>query len=366
MNNIADRLESITDELKARLDARDRRIEALELKLGRRDVLAPFGSSYGQKAIGHAFVESRQYRDMMARRVWTSDPYEVKELLSSYSDSGGDLIVPQRVPGIIGLPQVELRIRDLLPGGTTKSNEVEYMREESFDNQAAVVQESKEGAEVAKPESSLTFKSEKAAVVTIAHWVPATRQVVADADELASFINNRLLYGLKVVEEQQLLNGTGKDELEGLITQATPFDDGLRGEGDTQLDTLRRAILQVRLSGYPARGIVLHPQDWADIELLKDSELRYIWGSVTEGGVTRSWRVPVVESEAIGEGTFLVGAFGIGAQIWDRQQASVRISEHHGDFFTKNMVAILCEERLALAVYRPSAFVYGSFIEPGS
>ena len=58
---------------------------------------------------------------------------------------------------------------------------------------------------------------------------------------------------------------------------------------------------------------------------------------------------------------FLVGAFGTGAQLYDRQAASVRVSEQHSDFFVRNAVVVLVEERMALAVKRPESFVVGTF-----
>ena len=370
MENIADKVEAIADELKKRQDeseARiDRKLEAMHIGIERNAIPGGMYSRGENKSIGDAFVQSKEFKSMMTRHVWDSDPYEVKDLISSYPGSAADLIIPQRVPGIIAEPERVLTIRDLLAIASTESNTIDFMRE-TFTNMAAPVAESQEGyeGEVSKPESAISYDKDSAMVVTLAHWVPATRQVIADAKGLASYINTRLIYGLRVIEEDQLLNGTGGDELQGILDLATDFDTGMTAPDDTQLDTLRRAILQVRLAGYPATGIVLHPTDWADVELLKDSEERYLWGSVTEGGVLRTWRVPVVESEAIAEGSFLVGAFKTGAQIWDRQQASVRISEHHADFFVKNMVAILAEERLALAVYRPAAFVKGTFAEYG-
>jgi HK97 family phage major capsid protein len=69
----------------------------------------------------------------------------------------------------------------------------------------------------------------------------------------------------------------------------------------------------------------------------------------------------VVETAAIAEGTFLTGAFGLGATLYDRQQANVRIAEQHADFFVRNAMAILAEERLGLACKRPESFVRGTF-----
>lgn len=56
----------------------------------------------------------------------------------------------------------------------------------------------------------------------------------------------------------------------------------------------------------------------------------------------------------------LVGAFKLGAQVFDRWDARVEVG-YVNDDFTKNLVTILAEERLALAVYRPEAFIYGDF-----
>jgi HK97 family phage major capsid protein len=61
------------------------------------------------------------------------------------------------------------------------------------------------------------------------------------------------------------------------------------------------------------------------------------------------------------EGTFVTGAFGLGVQLYDREQANIRIAEQHADFFVRNAVAILAEERLAMAVKRPESVVVGTF-----
>ena len=129
----------------------------------------------------------------------------------------------------------------------------------------------------------------------------------------------------------------------------------------TMLDWVRKSITKAIIAGYPSTGIILHPSDWEAIELSKSTDGQYIWVNVPDGGVSRLWRVPVVQSTALVESEFLVGAFGLGAQLWDREQANVRVSEHHSDYFAKNMLAILAEERLAMTVYRPESFVKGDF-----
>jgi HK97 family phage major capsid protein len=221
------------------------------------------------------------------------------------------------------------------------------------------------GETLAKPQSDLSFELITTTVKTIAHWFRASKQVLADVPLLQSYIDGRAIYGLKYVEENQILagNGTGQNLL-GLIPQATPFNEALRKSGDTKIDLLRRAILQVRIAEYRASAIVLNPVDWADMELAKDSTGSYIWVNVQEGGQPRMWRLPVVDTNAMPQGEFMVGAFDMAAQVFDREDANVEVSTEDADNFTKNMVTIRAEERLALAVYRPQSFVHGPFTDP--
>ena len=127
------------------------------------------------------------------------------------------------------------------------------------------------------------------------------------------------------------------------------------------LDKLRIAMLQAVLAEYPATGHVLNPIDWANIETLKDSAGGYIIGDPADGAAPRLWRLPVVETPAQTVNRFLTGAFRLGAQLFDREDANVEISTEDRDNFIKNMVTIRGEERLGLAVYRPEAFVFGAF-----
>src|SRR5699024_11048282 len=102
---------------------------------------------------------------------------------------------------------------------------------------------------------------------------------------------------------------------------------------------------------------------WAGIELTKDSEGRYIIGNPIDGIAPRLWNLPVVETNAMTVNNFLVGSFRFAAQIFDRMDIEILLSTENKDDFEKNMVSIRAEERLALAVYRPEAFVTGLVVE---
>lgn len=281
--------------------------------------------------------------------------------ITSAGESGGALVAPDRRPGIVGGAERRLTIRDLVAPGTTTSNSVEYVREAGFTNSASVVSE---GA--TKPYSDLEFELENAPVRTIAHLFKASRQILDDSSALMSYIDARAYYGLRMAEESQLLygNGTGAN-IAGIIPQASSYvaPGGVSVTAEQRIDRIRLAILQAQLAEFPASGIVLNPIDWALIELTKDKENRYIVGSPQGGSSPTLWRLPVVETQAITQNEFLVGAFSLGAQIFDRMDVEILVSTENDKDFEKNMVTIRAEERLAFAVYRPEAFVTGELMD---
>lgn len=315
----------------------------------------PKGNSPGREVI-----DSEEFKSLQKRGSGRSGRIELKTAITNVATTVGSqtlqVLTPrQRVSGLIVQPEQPLMVRDLIPVGPTTSNAIEFIRETGFTNAAAPVAEN-----TTKPESAMTFGLEVAPVRTIAHWIPASRQVIADAPMLMAHIDNRLRYGLKLKEEQQILLGDGTGQnLEGLIPQATAYSDTGIPANPTDVDAIRWAKLQVRLAQYPATAVVLNPADWARIELLKDLNDQYLFSMFQSGAEPRLWGLRVVESDSIPEGEFMVGAFSLAAEIWDREQAGVEVSTENSDNFVKNMVTILAEERLALTVYRPEAFVHG-------
>lgn len=316
------------------------------------------------KSMGEQLSEAEGF-DAWRENVRGSFRTPVKAAITSDLASAGEIIVPDRQPGIVTPPNQQLRIRNLLSWGRTTSNSVEFVRETGFTNNAGPVGENPSGG---KPQSNLVFEEDAAKVVTIAHFIRATKQVLADVPMLQSYVNTRLTYGLKLVEDRQLLKGSGVGiNLNGIYTQATAYaNPGITVQNETAIDRLRLALLQAELAEYDADGIVLNPIEWAAIELQKTTTNEYLFSNprfVTQAGL---WGRPVVTTKALDATEFLVGSFQQGAQGWDREDVNLVIALQDADNVTKNMVTLLVEERLALTVYRPEAFVKGTFAAPVS
>ncbi|MEB1146690.1 phage major capsid protein [Xanthomonas campestris pv. campestris] len=339
--------------LNARLQSAEQLVAKMEL--------GGYGGDIQPKSMGDQVVENEEFKAWAARPS-SKFHMDVKAVVTSDGASAGDLIVPDRRPGIIMPGQRRLTIRDLMNSVPTGSNAIEYVRESGYINNAAPIAENPAGI---KAESNITFEADSAPVVTIAHWIHASRQVLSDIPTLRGYIDGRLRYGLKFKEEAQLLKGSGVGlNLNGLVTQATDYaNPGVTVQAETRLDRLRLALLQVELAEAWADGIVLSPIDWAAIELSKTDDNAYLFANPRGIATPALWGRNVVPTQAMDAAEFLVGAFGggIAAEIHDREDVQVMVATQDDRDFVKNMVKVLMEERLTMTVYRPEAFVTGDF-----
>ena len=211
-----------------------------------------------------------------------------------------------------------------------------------------------------KPNAGIGFDEASEKVKTLAVGIPASRQVLEDAPRLRSYIDNRLLESLLDAEDRHFLStdrgpgGVGGHALRGLaFATGGVSHTWSNGEaGDTLVDAIRRAIGKVRVAGYAPDYLIMHPNRAQDLDLLKASDGRYL--RLAEGG--RVWGVQIFESPWIDEGTALVGNFTQACELFDREKSNVRVADQHSDFFMRNMLQILAEERLMLAIYRPESF----------
>ena len=365
LTEATERLDAIKHDLDREANERkgmDERLQEMEAKLQRQFD----GDTEAMKSFGEQFIASEEYKSAAARGARTTSAVTMRKDISSGGASAGALVRPDRRPDVIVPPDRPTFVRDLLPTLPTTSNAVEIMRQNVYTTNAAP----QAGEFAKKAESNITYELQTVNIRTMAHFVPASRQILDDAPMLQRLIDSRLAYGLALLSDEQLLFGDGLGQnLTGLMVDPDVSDIGGLPVGTASddvpaamLDHLRKAVTELQINEfYNVNGVVINPQDWQTLELAKGSDGHYIWVTVPNGGEQRLWRVPVIVSNAMAQGSFLMGDWQLGATIYDRQQLDIRVSESHEEFFVKNAVAILAEERYGLGIELPKAYAKGSF-----
>jgi HK97 family phage major capsid protein len=299
--------------------------------------------------------------------------FNTKALVTGLSDtSGGAFVVPDRYgPTVDLIGERRLTVRELCTNITTQSDTFEFVRITAKTNNAAAVLEATTSADPAapapagaeivdggyKPESSMTFAVVSTPVETIAHIMAISRRAAADAGQVMQMVNQFLLSGLAEEEEDQILNGNGTSpNLDGILQDAAISTVGSAG---TDLDAIVDAIRTIRADNREPTAMVIHPADWYSTGFLlaKDSAGNYLVGDprASLDQLNTLWGLRVVVTPAMTQNTVLVGDF-TQAVVADRQQSTIYMTDSHKDWFGRNLLAVLAEERLALGVLDPDAF----------
>jgi len=356
----------------------DAKLVAMELDQKRQFDLSP----KSRKSFGAQFVETALYTDEIKNNHGFGKSVELKDI-SNLAASAGGLVPEFRDPEVYrtigGMRQ--LRVRDLIPTVPASGNAVVVMRQTTATNNAApqgpltgtgANQAVGAGEFAAKPESNYIWEEITVPIRTVAHWTPASRQILSDAPQIQSLIDVELSYGLQLVSDQQLLTGTGLGQnLSGILNDAAINNVGQIASGTTaaqrpaaMIDKIRAAVTECqKFEYYNINGLLLNPVDFQTLETAKATDGHYLLVAfaATSAETPQIWRVPVIVTNAIAVGTFLVGDWTMGAKLYSREGVTIRVSESHADLFIKNAVVILAEERMALAVNRPKAFCKGQF-----
>lgn len=257
--------------------------------------------------------------------------------------------------------QEERTVADLMLQGTTTAQKVTYFEETTFTNNADVVAEGE-----AKPEVVLDFTLREDNVRKIAAWVPVTDEMMDDVPGFEAYLRGRLPFMVKRKEEQQLLTGSGVGQNILGVYNRTGVQT-VTGYGMSTIDSILAAITEVQTDAFAEpTAMVIHPRDWFNVRTSKDSMGNYLLGPATlDPNAVRPWGLAIRVTTAATENTALVGDFNQ-AQVFRRSGITVDISTEHSDYFIYNKLAVRAEERLALAVYRPSAFCKVEAIVTGS
>lgn len=304
------------------------------------------------QSIGEQFIKSDAFKGFSAGQT-NKASMEIKN-----TTIGSDVTVaPDRQSGVVGGAFRRFRLSDVLLSANTNSNSVEYTRENVFTNAAAETAES-----ASKPESDITFELVSTPIRTIAHWLKVSKQVMDDAPMLVSYIDGRLRYGVLLKEELQLINGNGTGtNISGML--ATGNHSAFTATaGDTEIESLRRAITAVNKADYMANAIILNPTQCEKMDLDKGTDGHFRAADPRVGAPATAWGLPIIETNSIPAGKFLVGAFDMCNQVWNREGVVVDISDSDGDNFQQNLLTLRAEKRCALATYRPASLVGGDIV----
>lgn len=304
------------------------------------------------KSLGQLFVESEEYKGRrgvngLQVKLNEFDFLEVKTLMET-----GAGFAPQsiRTGRVVEYAHRRPMVADIIPQSPTTQASVVYMEETTSTNSAAT---RSEGG--AAGESALAYTERTVAVREIATILPVTEIQIEDVSQAQSLIDNRLLTFLELAEETQLL--TGDNNAPNLNGFHTAVSQTQAKSTDPTPDALYKAMTKVRATGMAEpSAVIIHPNDWQDIRLLRTTDGIYIWGNPSEAGPERVWGLPVVVTTAETENTALLGDFQLYSEIFRRRGANIKVSDSHSDYFSKGKLAIRADKRLALAIYRASAF----------
>lgn len=302
------------------------------------------------RTIGQQFVSTAEFKAMNPNTP-SGVSVEVKNTLLSDSTN----VLPQQVQAIRGGAFLPLTIYGSLAHAPTTSNSVEGIRESGFTNSAAEVSEGG-----VKAESDLTFDNWDFPVRTIAHTLPVSKNLLADSPAVASYIDNRLIYGVMERVDRQLAVGNGTNpNLSGILdsgnyTVYTPTSD------DNLIDGINRAKWQLWAAGWIPDNVYVNPADWGAMELQKGSDGHYLNGLPGVMLNNNPFGVRVIPSPFIPAGQFAIGAFNRAVTVWDRQGVVVEAG-YVNDDFKRNKVTLRAEMRLALEITTPSAILGGAF-----
>ncbi|WP_371767500.1 phage major capsid protein [Massilia sp.] len=271
----------------------------------------------------------------------------------------------ERRPGIVEGAFRVFTIEDLLVSIPTSANAIDWIRENVFTNAAA---ETAEGVQL--PQSSITFTPGTMPVSAVGHFVKITRQLAMDNAALAAYINRRMVYGVNLKVENQLVAGNGTaPNLNGLTNAGNFTAHGytaatLTGAGlaNNKFDLIGKMIGDCALADYPADVVILNTGDWWTLRLAKDSQGRYILGDPGSNVAPMLFGRPVVASNAMVAGKVWVGSLSQAATLHNRAGIALDLSDSDENNFQLQLVTIRATRRLALTVEKPAAARYGDLV----
>lgn len=341
-------LEAIEQKNRESLEEQEKHAPGLPTNRGGKNQAGGSNGDTG-KSIGRQFIESKAFTEYnaSAKKGPAADVDLERKTLDETAWVPQAIRLNTIVPGVLQRPVVA----DLIPQGITTQYAVPYQEETTTTNNAAARLENGQAGE-----SALAFTEKTADVIEITTFMPISERLMEDVPAMESYVNGRLNIFMQLAEENELLNGNGvAPSMRGLL-HVIGLQTQAKGADPTP-DAVYKAMTLVQVNSMlSASGMIIHPTDWQAIALLRTNDGVYIWGSPSGAAPERIWGLPIVKTTSIAENTGLVGSFDMAVQIFRRKNITFEVSNSHSDYFIKGKLAIRCTERLALPVFRPTAF----------
>ena len=297
------------------------------------------------KSFGEQFVKSSAYANKGQKAHIDVD------LKTLFQRSAGWTPESTRSGLVVESAQRPVQVTDLLPSIPTGQAAYKYMEETTFTNNAA---ERAEGAIYGEAALALTERS--VTVESVGVWLPVTDEQLEDESGAAAYIDQRLPFMIRQRLDSQILVGDGTTPNVRGVNQVVGIQTQAKG-GDPTPDAIHKAVTKVRVTGRAQpNAIVLHPNDWQDIRLLRTVDGIYIWGSPSDPGAATIWGLRVVQSDAQTENTGVVGDFANYSLLVVRRGMEVLTTNSHSTDFINGKQAVRASIRVAAVWTRPAAF----------
>jgi hypothetical protein len=308
------------------------------------------------KSLGELFVASQAYQQAKAsgslKQIESAfEKFDYLDAKTLMTTAAGFAPETTRTGRVVLTALRRPAVADLMPNTPYDQSAAVYMEETTFTNNAAAAAEGNAGGEAA-----LEYTERNQPMREIKTWLPVTEVQLEDESGVRSLIDNRLLTMLDLAEEVQLLTGDGNaPNLSGFMTKSG-VQSQAKGSDPTP-DAIYKGMTKIRHTGFAEpSALVIHPNDWEPIRLLRTTDGIYIWGSPAESGPERVWGLPAVITTAATENTGLLGDFLLYSEIFRRRGATIKVSDSHAENFIKGILAMRADKRLTLAIYRATAF----------
>ena len=320
---------------------------------------APADTVAKDESVGAQFTKNVQYESFLKQERRGGMRLELKNTITNAIAN----TYSERRPGIVEGAFRVFTIEELLTTIPTTAPSIDWVRENVFTNAAAETT-----AATIKPQSSLTFTTGTMPVSTVAHWLKITTQLARDNAALVAYINRRMIYGVNLRVENQLVAGNGvAPNINGLTNTGNFTPHGYTSASLTaaglsptnRFDLIGKMMGDAALADYPADVVILNTGDWWTLRLTKDSQGRYILGDPGSSVAPSLFGRPVVASNAMIAGNVWVGSLSQAATLHNRDGVVVELSDSDENNFQLNLITIRAERRLALTVEKPAAARYG-------